>query len=215
MIAIAAGEPYVIFNQTQCTVSFVPTEFDVSVNTTEQSISVTSISNTKEISDIEPTSRLSSDVMWSLNLLSRMTPSLYESTLANTLLQNVAMMRSRHATHSFKASTPPDETELTLRSVEESFTAMIDDILVAYSAAQLVLSNSSVPATISAQMPALQIGSMKYIFWGWILNLALLTCVLEEAWRTKGGRNCRISIIWTSEVSCSVRSGKDEGWRWR
>jgi hypothetical protein len=111
-----------------------------------------------------------------------MTPSLYESTLANTLLQNADTKRVRHDTY-HNPAVPVDETELTLCSVEESFTAMIDDLLVAFGASQLVLGQSSAPVTISAQMSALQIGKQVYIFWCLALNLVLLLCVLEEAWR--------------------------------
>jgi hypothetical protein len=41
MIAIAAWEAYVEFNQTQCSIFFEPTKFKVAVNTSEQVISVT------------------------------------------------------------------------------------------------------------------------------------------------------------------------------
>jgi hypothetical protein len=40
MIAIAAGEPYMGFNQKQCSVFFEPTRFRVAVNTSEQMISL-------------------------------------------------------------------------------------------------------------------------------------------------------------------------------
>lgn len=186
MIAIAAGEPYALFNQTQCTVTFLPTAFSISVNTSEQSISVTPLPNTPRTKtpDIEPTTRLTSNVIWSLNLLSRMTPSLYESTLANTLKQNAATM---HARHNSSSSSPPisDDADLTLRAIEDSFAAMIDDILVAFGAAQLVLSNSSTPVTVTAQLPALQIGKMKYVVWTLALNMVLLFCVVVQAVRTR------------------------------
>jgi hypothetical protein len=62
----------------------------------------------------------------------------------------------------------------------------IYDILVAFSAARLVLSKSSSSVTISTQMSAFQIGNKKYIFWEWALNFFLWACMLEEAWRTSG-----------------------------
>lgn len=94
----------------------------------------------------------------------------------------MATMRVRHDTFHSPA-VPVDETELTLRLVDESFTAMIDDLLVAFGASQLVLAQSSAPVTISPQMHALQIGKQVYIFWCLALNLVLLLCVFKETRR--------------------------------
>jgi hypothetical protein len=181
MIAIAAGEPYLEFNQTQCSIFFEPTKFKVAVNTSEQVISVTENGIVEE-GDIEKTGRLTSIVIWSLNLLSHMTPSLYESTLANTLEGNVATMLARHAKY-------PDETmieeELRLRAVEESFKAMIDDILVSISASQIIHANSSMEVPVTAQVQGLKIGQERYIVYILMINFILLGSVWVEAVRTR------------------------------
>jgi hypothetical protein len=132
MIAIAAREPCVEFNQTQCSVFFEPTKFIVAVNASEQVISVTENAIVEE-GDIEKTGRLTSIVIWLLNLLSRMTPSLYESTLANTLKGNAAALLARGTKYS--------EEDARLRAIEESFEAMTDDILVSISASQIIHAN--------------------------------------------------------------------------
>jgi len=188
MIAITAGEPYAAFNQTQCTVTFELTNFNVFVNNTQRSIDVTLIPQSIPNPELEPTDRLTSDVIWSLNLLSRMTPSLYESTLGNTLQQNAATMWARRDVY-HSESVPTNDEDLILRSVEDSFTAMIDNILVAFSASQLILAQSSTPEAITAELPALQIGKKSYLMWVLALNLILLACVLEEAWRTDRWKN--------------------------
>jgi hypothetical protein len=180
MIAIAAGEPYVEFNQTQCSVFFQPAMFKVSVNASEQVVSVTP-EREGEGEDIEKTGRLTSIVIWSLNLLSRMTPSLYESTLANTLQGNVATMLARHAKY-------PDETmteeELRLRAIEESFEAMIDDILVSIAASQIIYANSTISVPVTMKVQGLRIGQERYIVYILMINVVLLVGAWFEVGRT-------------------------------
>jgi hypothetical protein len=158
MLAIAAGEPYVEYNQAQCSIFFELTKFKVAVNTSEQVVFVATESQGEW--DIEKTSRLTSIVTWSLNLLSRMTPSLYESTLANTLQGNLATMLARHAKYTDEAMT---EEELRLRAIEESFEAMIDNILVSISASQIIHANSTMEVPVTAEVQGLRIGQERYI----------------------------------------------------
>jgi hypothetical protein len=150
------------------------------VNVTEQSIIVASCPNCTEIVDIEPLGRLMDDTIWSLNLLSRMTPSLYESVLGNTLARNVQTLLARPSLNMTMTT-----EEATLSAIADSFTAMIDDILVAFSSAQLALSNASSPTAVAASMPAVQIGQDIYIFATAGVNAALLLLVAIEAVRTR------------------------------
>jgi hypothetical protein len=178
MIAIAAAGSYITLNQTQCTVEFVPRAFEVSANLTSQTIIVDPLLDVNNMTDIEPSGKLANNVMWSLNLLSRMTPSLYESTLGNTLQKNINTLLAR-----------PDlamtNETATLLAISDSFTAMLDDILVAFGSSQLGIANSSTSTPVSVVLPAVQIGQDKYIFAAAGVNLCLLLLLLEEGVRTK------------------------------
>jgi hypothetical protein len=179
MIAIAAGgESYKSLNQTQCSVTFKPQNFEVSVNTTEQTIIVTPLSDNATVIDIEPTGTLMDNTMWSLNLLSRMTPSLYESVLGDTLEKNVANLQARPGLN----MTPE---EATLSAISDSFTAILEDILVAFGSAQLAMANSSIPTPVTGILPAVQIGQDLYIFATAGVNAFLVLLVVVEAARTK------------------------------
>jgi hypothetical protein len=116
-------------------------------------------------------------VIWLLNLLSRMTPSLYESTLANTLKGNAAALLARGTKYS--------EEDARLRAIEESFEAMIDDILVSISASQIIHANSSMSAPITAKVQGLRIGQERYIVYILMINVVLLGLVWVEAERTR------------------------------
>jgi hypothetical protein len=175
MIAVAAREPYVEFNETQCPVFFEPTRFRVAVKTSEQMIYF-HYSWEWGGEDIEKTGRLTSMVTWSLNLLSRMTPPLYESTLVNTLQGNVATILAR--------KTKSLEEEVRLRAVEESFEATIGDILVSISASQIIHANSTTSVPVTAKVQGLQTGQERYIFYILRINAGLLVGVWVEAGRT-------------------------------
>jgi beta-xylosidase len=121
-------------NQVQCEVDFTPATFTVSVNVSSSSISVryASVSST----NIEPSGHLVSNAIDSVNLLARMSNTHYVSVLGNTLSLNVLNMQQR-----YNASMTEEDT--TTSAVANSFTAMIDDILVAYGASQIVISKDT------------------------------------------------------------------------
>ena len=178
MIAITAGQTYANLDKVQCSVDFTSTDFNIAVNVTEQSITVSPvIGDGSLVSDFEPTGRLSSDAMWSINLLSRMSTSLYVSVLGNTLSQN--------ANTSIAGNPDMAPSEATLRAVEDSFASALDDVLVALGSAQLVFSNSTAPATVTGDFQAARIGGNLYIFATAGLNFGLILLGLIEAVRTR------------------------------
>lgn len=182
MIAIAAGGEYASFNQTQCAVHFSPAHFSVSVNVSDRSIEV-SPADVPESSvvDIDPSGRLKSDAVWSVNLLSRMSTSLYRSVLGDSLKRNLDGFHVLNDSH-------PAGQDL-LDSVEASFTAIIDDILVAFGTSQLIFTNASEFEPITASSAAMQIGKAGYIFATLGVNLLLIAAILFEIIRTRWWRN--------------------------
>ena len=154
MIAVAAGTNlYQELNQTQCEVFFRPTAFTIAVNRLQQSI-IVEAQPSVEAQDIEPTGHLRANVMHSINLLSRMSPSLYVSGLGETLSRNVERMQ-RQRPHL-------NLTETVTSAVAESFTAIIDDILVAYSASQISNAQDVTFSAVRGVVKAVQIGQPLY-----------------------------------------------------
>ena len=162
-IAIASGKQnYTDLNQTQCEVTFAPTTFNVSVDTAAKAITVT-ISKPSAV-DIEPTGNLTANVINSLNLLSRMSDTLYQPVLGNALSLNTVSM-----THRLSLQNPSSNEDAITLGVADSFTAIIDDVLVAYGASQLVNANDTTPQAAIGYVKAVQIGTRMYI----ILSLRL------------------------------------------
>lgn len=176
MIGVATGiDRYKELNQTQCEVLFRPATFEVAVNETERSISVKL--KDSGATDIDPTGQLQFVIMNSVNFLARMSPSLYVSVLGDCLERNL---------NASKKQSPNSTTEKAVNSsVAESFTAIIDDILVAYGASQLIaFDKNTAPAT--NQVPAIRIGQPIYIYLIAALHFSIISLWLFETVRTRG-----------------------------
>ena len=177
VIAVAAGTNlYQELNQTQCEVFFTPTAFNVSVNRSQQSITVKA-QNSAEVQDIDPTGHLQANAMHSLNLLSRMSPSLYVSVLGETLSRNVERMQQQKPHLS--------RTEAVLSAVAESFIAIIDDVLVAYGASQISNAHDTTSSAARGVVEAVQIGQPLYRHLAFALNSILILVVVFEAVHTR------------------------------
>jgi hypothetical protein len=182
MIAIAAGGAYAPLNQTHCSVTFALSNFTVAVNTTTQSILVDPQPTASHaLTDIEPTGRLFANAMYSIRLLSFMSTSLYVSVLGETLFHNIETLRIRHSNEGSTANEP----SMVNAAVADSFAAILDDILVAYGAAQLVLSNASTGVPITGIYQTVRIGRKAYIYATLTVNILILVAVAVETVRTR------------------------------
>ena len=177
MIAVAAGNRlYRELDQIQCEVFFRPTVFGVTVDRMQRSITVEAQPSV-EAEDVDPDGHLRANVMHSINLLSRMSPSLYVSVLGETLSRNVERMQ--------KQRPELNETEAVTSAVAESFTAIIDDILVAYGASQIVNAQDTTSTVAHGLMEAIQLGHPFYRRSVLMLNLLIILIVLFETARTR------------------------------
>lgn len=189
MIEVTASEIYGDFNNIQCTVTFEPALFTINVNTTEQTINV-SVADipTGEIADIDQTGRghLRRNAIWSVNLQSRMSTSLYVSVLGEALTHNLQTVSALSG-----STNDNDDGAAALRATAESFTAMLDDILGIYGGSQLVLADKSAgqAATgIRGSFAALRVGQPLYQYAVLSVNAALLLLILAEGLRTRWWR---------------------------
>lgn len=178
MIAIAAGTNlYQELNQTQCEVFFRPTAFTIAVNRLQKSI-VVETQPSVEAQNIEPTGHLQANVMHSINLLSRMSPSLYVSMLGETLSRNVEIMQ--------KQRPHLNQTEAVTSAVAESFTAIIDDILIAYGTSQISNTQDVTSSAARDVVEVVQIGQPLYRYLVFAQSFLIILIVAFEAARTRG-----------------------------
>ena len=184
---IATGNAYAAFNSTQCIVDFVPTNFVVAVNRTNSTIEVISQddSNTAiAAEDIDPSKSL-------ITIAMRMPTSfsqhhacdIYTSLVGNAFESNVQSTISM-----FDAAAISNATwnqSQTLRSVEDTLTSMLDNSLLAFSSAQLMIANDTKPANATVTLSAVRIGKSVYIYIVAGMNFAILLLCLVELIRTR------------------------------
>ena len=178
MIAVAAGTNlYQELDQTQCEVFFRPTAFAIAINRLQQSI-VVEAQSSLEAEDIGPTGHLRANFMHLITHLSRMSPSLYISMLGETLSRNVERMRKQRPRLNL--------TEAVTSGVAESFTTIIDDILVAYGASQISNAQDATFSPVRGVVEAVQIGHPLYRYLVYVQNFLIILPVGFEATRTRG-----------------------------
>lgn len=130
-----------------------------------------------EAEDIDPSGHLRANVMHSINLLSRMSPSLYVSVLGETLNRNMERMQKQRPNLNI--------TEAVTSAVADFFTAIIDDILVAYGASQIVNAQDTTPTIARGLTEATQIGHPFYRSSVLMLNFLVILTGLFETARTR------------------------------
>ncbi|KAI9650392.1 hypothetical protein NHQ30_000406 [Ciborinia camelliae] len=181
-LAIAAGDDYGYLNTTQCRTEFIPSIFNVSVSLPGKNITITRIDLTAE--DIEPSGNLTHVVERQFELASNDLTGIYQSILGSALNFSIADYQTYINSSSYTSIRPTDE-EINLMGIQNSVTAMIDDLLVAYSSAQLMIANDTKTADAIVTYTAVRFGQPVYVYSVFIVNLVIIFVVMVEAIRTR------------------------------
>ena len=179
IIGIAAGSDYAFLNATQCNVEFLPTLCNVSVGLVDQSINVSEVSTGTDFTARE---NLTYALIRQFELISNDQTSLYLSLLGESFNSSIA---SYNLSVSARNGSPPTEISATLVGLANSITAMIDDLLVAYASAQLLIANDSTPTPATIQVQAFVFGSAIYVYLIYAINTAVILVLFQEAFRTR------------------------------
>lgn len=181
-LAIAAGSDYGYLNTTQCRTEFIPSLFNVSVALAGKNITVTRANATTE--DIEPSGNLTHVVERQFELASNDLTGIYQSILGSALNFSIADYQTFVNSSSFNELRPTDE-EINLTGIQNSVTAMIDDLLVAYASAQLMIANDTKTVDAIVTYAAVRLGQPIYVYSVFFINLAIILVVMIEAFRTR------------------------------
>lgn len=208
--AIAAGHDYAAFNSTQCTVDFIPTKFSVTVNHTDFTTNVTSSEDPivgQEVEDIEPTKSLINITMHMPTSFSQQHAcDLYTSLVGNTFESNIQSIIP--AFNSRVPSTITMNRSETLRGVEDTFTSMLDNSLLALSTAQLMVAHDTQSVNATVSLSAVRIGKSVYVYIPAGINLTILLIYLMESVRTQAWRGLtRLDYTNIKEVVVSTSKG--------
>lgn len=185
VVSIAANGYYKPYDSIQCTIDWAPTTFNISVNATSQTIVVDPL-ETQTQNEFDRRGYLISNTMASLGLLAQSAASPYYETTGESLMNNWQTY-NKSLTTTLGDSSP-------IPAVQDSFDAMIDDILVAFGAAQLVWqfgngSYGTVNTTLSSEYSAIRLGEDNYIYATLAVNLLILIIAIEEMIRTRNWKH--------------------------
>lgn len=165
------------FDTMQCSIQFSSSNFTVAVNMTTQTIEISPTTGDKGAINIEATGNLTTNAVMALSVLSHITSNNVISVLGNALMHNQPSVAAQNPQLS--------SDEISTQGLEDSITALIDDLLVAFGASQPVLLNNSTNVTLTGIYIAIRIGSDKYVFAILGINLFFLAIVAIKAWRTR------------------------------
>ncbi|KAL8947002.1 MAG: hypothetical protein Q9222_006673 [Ikaeria aurantiellina] len=188
VILVTTGANYLVLNGTQCTINFSPAVFDIDVDVTNGLIYVSPNSTSAfapSLAPFDPTGGIAKTVLNQLNALGQISPTLFASVFGDALVTNL-----NNTFHNVNASSNDawsvPETSIT---IADSFSAMIDEILLFVGSSQLFLPNAGAGdfSTVDVQLTvkAVRIGETKYVVAIFATCVTLLVAVMAEAFRTK------------------------------
>ncbi|KAF2029179.1 hypothetical protein EK21DRAFT_13746, partial [Setomelanomma holmii] len=186
ILAFAAGKNYAYLNNIQCTFTFNPTLFRVVVDLRDNSVTVTPLYPIREF--FLGAANLTHSLVRQFSIIAKLQTSLHVSALGNAFnqsitdyVQNSRAHGNRRPAYSFDAATLP--------GVETALLAMADDMLVAYSGAQMYIQQDSKQVSVTVSQTAYRIGAKTYIYLIGITNAIVILCFLAECIRTRNWKD--------------------------
>jgi len=177
LVLMTAGKNYAGLNNTQCSITLNQTLFEININTTSRTITVNPTS--APAVDLDPTGRVACLTALTGVQLCLINTSLYTSTLGDMFASNIENVRSQH-------SSSANETDYTMRGIADTLMSLIDDALVAYASAQLMIAKDTTATSAMVDFKALQIGDRRYIYAIGILNVCIILLFLAGTVKTSG-----------------------------
>lgn len=185
-LAFATGSNYKFLDKIQCEIDFVPTRFNVTVDLQGQNITITATNDTT-VKDINASRRLKGTVLRQFELIANDETNLYISTVGTAF--NASITDFRTYADSPGHSNNWTDTKIILTAVENSITAMTDDMLGAYAAAQLMVGNLTQSTSATLRVTAMAVGEMKYSIAVFVVNIVVILLFLIEIIRTRGWKD--------------------------
>ncbi|UKZ74558.1 hypothetical protein TrVFT333_002228 [Trichoderma virens FT-333] len=185
-LAFATGSIYKFLDKIQCETDFVPTRFNVTVDLQGQKITVMATNDTTA-KDIDPSRRLKGTVLRQFELIANDETNLYISTVGTAFNASIADFRTYAASSS--NFTEWTEADIILAAVENSITAVTDDMLGAYAAAQLMVGNFTQSTGAVLRVTAIAFGGTKYSIAVFAVNIVVILLFFIEILRTRGWKD--------------------------
>lgn len=167
------GQYYGPLNNVQCDIQFSPTIFSLSVDRTNRTISVFPIDDV----EMPPYGQLAINrTLGAMSTISSVLTTAYVSMLGQALMQNIANV----------PVTTGNNSTSNLLGVTDSVDSFIDNILLSYASADLMIAKDTVLSDVASEEAAIVFGRPIYIYLIFTTNLIIFLVYLAEALRTRG-----------------------------
>ena len=167
------GQYYGPLNNVQCDIKFSPTVFSLSVDRTNRTISIFPVGDV----DMPPYGQLVINrTLGAMSTMSSVLTTAYVPMLGQALMHNIANV----------PVSPGKNSTSNLLGVTDAVDSFIDNILLSYASAELMITKDSVPSNITSEETAIVFGKPVYIYLIFTTNLIIFLVYLAEALRTRG-----------------------------
>lgn len=181
-LAFSTGRNYDFLNQIQCRVDFLPTRFNVTVNLAGRNITVAATTD-EGVEDIDPSRRLKGTLLRQFELMANDETNIYVSMVGTAFNASIVDM------HTVSLENDPSldlyDPDVVLGGVQNSVTAVADDMLGAYAAAQAMVGEARGRTPADVRVAAVSIGTLGLAAAVFSVNSITVLLLLAEAFRTK------------------------------
>ena len=170
---------YIPLNNTQCQVTFTQRNFSVAVDVLRQTISITALDEINWLTNRTIAQKLNEATIKTLSdISSTLSTSLFVNALGSAFMRNIENVQAVHGINGIS----------NLTGIETVLTSMMDDIMVSYTSAQIVLIQDTAPAAVVMTSRAYTLGTLRYIYAITAVNSIVLTVYFIAALHTRGWR---------------------------
>lgn len=178
-MALATGNgtfgDYGRLDKIQCDIRFEPKRFTVAVNTTLKTISV--VPGADEIAMPAHAHNLTDRLLGGLDIMGGVfDTSIWISIMGDVFIHNIQNVEARPGTNNSDPSAAAAAAAATFIGVKDSLESMLDNLLLSFASAQLMLYNDSHFAPVQAYVQATSIGNPRDIYLIFALNVVV--CVV-------------------------------------
>jgi hypothetical protein len=181
-MSFATGSSYDFLNTTQCKLDFIPTRFNISVSIRDQTITVVP-AGVGDSKDINPGRRLTGTAMRQFTLIANDQTNIYMSMVGSAMNASITDLKTSLSAQNNTEDL--DSSEIVLKAVGNSVQAMMDDMLGAYAAAQLVIGGFTQDTPGMIRRSAIGFGEFRFAISIFLINAAIIAAVFVEGIRTR------------------------------
>jgi hypothetical protein len=169
---------YYPLNKLQCQIDFQPKLFSVAVDIVNRTIQVTPGQSSSWIATSDDLTAIVVEKIQEMSAV--LSGTLFTSLYGNAFMTNINNIAALYGSQSDTAI---------FNAVQDSISSIVDDLLVVYASARLIIANDTLQTEVLSQMAVTEFGTSVYIYSTVAINLVFVLVYVMEAVRTRYWRS--------------------------